>query len=423
MKTMRLAFFHGDGWKHFRRNKAAKLSLYLLTAFTIIALLAPVIANEKPLLVKYNGHIFFPAFSFSDVMVIKNEKTGQEEMIQSGEVDWKHQKTDYAIPAPVPFSPGRSDPSNPDYSPPGTHHLLGTTRNGGDVLSGLIHGMRISLSIGILSMIIASLIGIALGAIAGYFGDRQVRIERGKLWLTIAGLFPACFYGFYVRRNQLTELFIHPGIISIFQLLFSISIFMFVLLVFYSAGNFLKRSAFFARKIFLHADSLVSRTIEVFISIPRLVLIITLAAIARPSFINLIFIIGLTSWTEIARFTRAELLRARNSDYIEVARAMGFSNLRIILKHALPNVMAPATVAIVFGIASAILVESALSFLGIGVPIDTVTWGSLLFAGKENFEAWWLVVFPGLMIFLTVTAFNLLGDGLRDSMDVRSRIR
>ena len=164
-----------------------------------------------------------------------------------------------------------------------------------------------------------------------------------------------------------------------------------------------------------------SRTIEVFISIPRLILIISFAAIARPSFMNIILIIGFTSWTEIARFIRAELLRIRNSEYVDTARAMGFSNFRIILKHALPNALAPATVAIVFGVASAILIESGLSFLGIGVPLDAVTWGTLLFAGKENFEAWWLVIFPGLAIFITVTAFNLVGDGLRDAMDVRAR--
>jgi peptide/nickel transport system permease protein len=130
-------------------------------------------------------------------------------------------------------------------------------------------------------------------------------------------------------------------------------------------------------------------------------------------------IIGFTNWTGIARFTRAEFLKIRSLEYVQAAQALGFSEIRIILKHALPNGLAPAFIAIAFGIASAILIESGLSFLGIGVPHDVVTWGSLLNAGKENFNAWWLVVFPGLAIFLTVTIYNLLGEGLRDALDPR----
>ncbi len=130
-------------------------------------------------------------------------------------------------------------------------------------------------------------------------------------------------------------------------------------------------------------------------------------------------IIGLTTWTEIARFTRAEFLRIRQLEYIQAAESLGYSDLRIMLKHALPNGMAPALITIAFGIASAILIESGLSFLGIGVPSDTVTWGSLLSAGKQNYNAWWLVVFPGLAIFITVTVYNLLGEGLRDALDPR----
>ena len=130
-------------------------------------------------------------------------------------------------------------------------------------------------------------------------------------------------------------------------------------------------------------------------------------------------IIGSTSWTEIARFTRAEFLKIKNLEYIQAGQALGFNEVRIIFKHALPNGIAPALVAIAFGIASAILVESGLSFLGIGVPPDVVTWGSLVNAGRENFQAWWLVIYPGLAIFITVTIYNLLGEGLRDALDPR----
>ncbi len=418
MKRKEHRFFSGSVWKHFRKNKPALVSLYVLLAWILIALLAPVIANEKPLFVKYNGQFFFPAFSFSNT--IEMNKEGQKEILQANQVDWNQLKPEKIIWAPIPFSPGKSNPEQADYFVPSKKHFLGTTKNGSDVLAGLIHGTRISLSIGILSMLIASLIGISLGSLAGYFGDYRLLVTRGNFLMLLIGIFPSWFYAFYVRSNALSTMMSNPGLTFI-QLAFSIILFIFFLFIFYKTGNLLNKNSVFRKKIFFRVDSLVSRIIEIFISIPRLILIISIAAISRPSFTNIILIIGFTSWTEIARFTRAELLRIRNSEYIETARAIGLSDIRIILKHALPNALAPATVAIVFGIASAILIESGLSFLGIGVPQDVATWGSLLFAGKENFEAWWLVIFPGLAIFITVTAFNLVGDGLRDAMDVGNR--
>ncbi|MCX6292514.1 MAG: ABC transporter permease [Bacteroidetes bacterium] len=416
------SFFSGMVWKHFRKNKPALISLYVLLSFLFVALLAPILANDKPLYISYQGQVFFPAFSFSKTILFDNKETGKKETLVISQVDWKKLKPDHELWPLIPFYPGKSDPLHADYSPPSpVNHFLGTAKNGADVLSGLIHGTRISLSIGILSMLIASIIGIVLGCFAGYFGDHHLLVTRGSYWMMILGIFPAYFYGFYVRSSELSEILREPGIGTLFQFKLSFIIFTGIIILFYYAGKGLNRFPFFAEKKTVHADSIVSRIIEVFVSIPRLILIISIAAIAKPSFFNLVLIIGFTSWTEIARFIRAELLRTRNAGYIESSHAMGFSDLRIILKHALPNAIAPATVAIVFGIASAILVESGLSFLGIGVPQDVVTWGSLLFAGKENFEAWWLVVFPGLAIFLTVTSFNLLGDGLRDAMDVKGR--
>lgn len=412
---------HATTWQQFRKNKAAWISCLILAVTLVIALIAPFLANEKPWYANYENENYFPAFSFRQTIEMTNPLTEKKQMIPYGQVEWKKLKLKKVIWAPVPFSPGISDQENSDYQAPSKQHVLGTTKNGADVFSGLIHGSRISLSIGILSMLIASLIGISLGSLAGYFGDHQLKIKRGNLWTMVIGILPAYFYAFYVRSNELSELFENPGIVSCLNLLFSLSIFFCILFCFYQAGHFLNRFSFFSKNLFLHIDSMISRITEIFVSIPRLVLIISIAAIARPSFFHLLLIIGLTSWTEISRFTRAELLRIRNSDYTQSARAMGFTNAHIILKHALPNALAPASVAIVFGIASAILIESGLSFLGVGVPQDVVTWGSLLFAGKENFEAWWLVIFPGLAIFITITALNIAGDGLRDAMDVKSR--
>jgi len=114
-------------------------------------------------------------------------------------------------------------------------------------------------------------------------------------------------------------------------------------------------------------------------------------------------------------------LRVRNLEYIEAAQAFGFSNFRIILRHAIPNALAPVLIAIAFGIASAILTESFLSFIGVGVPAEQVTWGSLLSLSRQYSSAWWLAIFPGMAIFFTVTIFNLLGEGLTDALDPRTK--
>lgn len=169
-------------------------------------------------------------------------------------------------------------------------------------------------------------------------------------------------------------------------------------------------------------DIAISRLIEIFITFPRFFLIITIVAMVEEGSLFLIMaIIGLTGWTNIARFMRGEVLRVRNLDYVSAARAFGFSTPRIIARHVMPNAIAPVLIYAAFGIVGAILLESALSFLGFGVPPTVVTWGSVLFKARSSASSWWLAIFPGLMIFLTVSAFNLIGDALRDATDPRLR--
>lgn len=170
-------------------------------------------------------------------------------------------------------------------------------------------------------------------------------------------------------------------------------------------------------------DIVISRITEVFMCVPVLILIIALLAVLdKPSIWQIMFVLGLTGWTSISRLTRGEFLRLRNSEYIIAARAMGAGLPRILFRHILPNALAPILVPVTFGIASAILTESGLSLLGIGAPPDTPSWGQLLNRGRENFEThWWLVFFPGLAIFLTVMAYNLIGEGLQEATDPRLR--
>jgi len=407
---------------------SARICFYVLLFFGIVALLAPVIANHKPWYVSFNGQSFFPAFSTKGNILIQNQ------IIDFENTDWKNFECDKIIFAPVPWSPSKPDYVNADYASPSQEnffkdkygnieksparfrHLLGTDKLGRDVLSGMIHGTRISFFVGIFSMLIASVIGISLGAIAGYFGDYSLKISIGAALLLITGIIPAWFYGFEMRSFILHENLQHSAFSFIAQLTLSLIIFLAVLLFFTAAGKLLGRFLFFRKKIFVRADGIISRMFEILSSLPQLVLIITIAAIAKPSFTNLVFIIGFTAWTDIARLTRAEFIRLRETEFIESARALGYSNLRIIFRHALPNGIAPAIVAIAFGAASAVLAESALSFLGAGVPQNVVTWGSMLAQGKENMNAWWLVVFPGFAIFVLVTVYNLLADTVRDAL-------
>jgi peptide/nickel transport system permease protein len=166
-------------------------------------------------------------------------------------------------------------------------------------------------------------------------------------------------------------------------------------------------------------DLSLSRLFELMLAIPTFFLILTVAAVLPPSIYNVMIILGLTGWVGVARFVRSEFFKLRALDFVAAARALGVSNAAVMFRHILPNALAPVLVTASFSVASAILAESALSFLGIGVPADLVTWGSILAISEQNTFAWWLAVFPGLAIFVTVTAYNLLGDGLRDALDPR----
>ncbi len=167
-------------------------------------------------------------------------------------------------------------------------------------------------------------------------------------------------------------------------------------------------------------ERIIMRFIDIMLTIPTFFLILAVIAFIEPSIWNIMIVIGLTGWMGVARLVRAEFLSIKEREYVTAARALGASDLRIIFRHILVNSMAPVLVSAVLGVAGAVLVESALSFLGIGVQPPTPSWGNILTLGKDNIEiAWWLSVFPGLAILITVLGYNLLGEGIRDSIDPR----
>ncbi|MBI3271700.1 MAG: ABC transporter permease [Planctomycetes bacterium] len=242
---------------------------------------------------------------------------------------------------PIPFGFNEAHQSETSHRPTSTYYL-GTDETGRDLLTRMLWGGRVSLSVGFVAVGIYSGIGILLGALAGYF--------RG--WV----------------------------------------------------------------------DMLISRLIEWMMCFPTFFLVLAAVAFLPPNIFNIMLVIGLTGWTTEARLVRGEFLRLSGEDFVLAARAVGVPAWRIIFVHVLPNGLAPLLVAASFGVAGAILTESSLSFLGFGVQIPDSSWGSILSAARENFHAWWLILFPGLAIFVTVTAFNLLGEGLRDATDPRMKV-
>jgi len=324
----------------FKKNKIALVAVYIVFFLFAIAIFADFLANDKPIMAKYNETLYFPVFK-GYLIGLGLDRWGPDLVTADWKEIDKQGKLSSTIWPPVKWWYSNQDLVN-NTAPPGGDHLLGTDAIGRDVLSGMIHGSRIALSIGFLSMSVAILIGVILGALAGFYGG----------W----------------------------------------------------------------------ADILISRLIELIITFPTFFLIITVVAMFQAGSIWLVMIlIGLTSWPSIARFTRGEFLRVRNMEFVAAATAVGFSNRRVIFRHVLPNSLAPVLVTSAFGIASAILIEAALSFLGFGVPPTIVTWGSVLNEARSNVNAWWLAVFPGFAIFISVLCYNLVGDGLRDALDPRLR--
>lgn len=224
---------------------------------------------------------------------------------------------------------------------PSMQHWMGTDGLGRDVLSRMLHGGRVSLLVGLVAVGISTVIGIVLGAIAGFY--------RG--WV----------------------------------------------------------------------DVLIMRLVDVMLSIPSFFLILAVIAFLTPSIINIMIVIGLTSWMGVTRLVRAEFLSLSDREYILASRTLGAKDARLIFRHLLPNSLTPIIVSAVLGVAGAVLMESGLSFLGLGVQAPQASWGNILTDGKEYIQfAWWLSLFPGLAILMTVLGYNLLGEGLRDALDPRS---
>ncbi len=409
-----------------RKNRLAMFALRIVMVLSLIAIFADFIAYNKPFYTRYQDEAYFPLFN--DYLETIGLYTWDSELIHADWLDMEREgKLEYSFWAPVRYLPHDMDQENPRaLSPFGKQkidnwkdwHFLGTDRDGRDVLSALIHGSRISLTIGLVAVGIAAFIGILLGSMAGFYGDNRLQLSRIGIVFLIIGLILGYFYGFTARSYALKAALENGGLTAIGHYLLSIVILVGVTALCIFMSKPLERIKWLGVKRYLWLDIMLSRIIEIWSSIPVLVLIITIGAITEERSIFLLMVLlGIFSWPSVARYMRGEILRTRNQMFIEAARSLGFKEFRIIIRHAIPNSLAPVLVVIAFGIAGAISIEAALSFLGIGVPEDVITWGKILRDARSNISAWWLSLFPGFAIFLTVTALNLLGEGLRDALD------
>lgn len=407
--------------RQFGKNKRALFAAYIVCFLAIIAVFADFLASDKPIVMKYENGWYAPVFK--QYAVDLGIGKWSSNLLNP---DWKNIETDFAVWPLIPYAPSNLDKIANYASPFGEQerrgkwrHWLGTDNLGRDVAAGMIHGTRIAFMVGLVSMGIAFIIGVFLGGIAGYFGDDKLKISKIRIIMNLLALPFAFFYGFISRSYLLGDAFS----LSFFSFLGEFAISFILFIVVFLLANLIvfpfKKLKILVGKIPLPLDLLITRLIEVIVSIPVLVLILAVIAIAKPSIYNVMIVIGLVSWTGTARFVRAELLKVRRLEYVEAASALGYSSFRTMFKHAIPNALSPVFIALAFGIAAAILVESFLSFLGFGVAAETITWGKLLAISRENNSAWWLAVFPGFAIFITVTVFNLIGEGLTDALDPR----
>ena len=318
--------------REFMRRRLSVAGLAATVVLILVAVFAPYIANDVPIVLTRKGQTYFPStFDYSQLR--STDWARYVENLPVGE---------WVLMPPLPIGPNRTNIYGRNrLAAPSREHLMGTDDLGRDVLSRMIWGARISLSVGFVAMGIAVVIGVVVGAIAGYFGGTT--------------------------------------------------------------------------------DILISRVIEVVMCFPTLFLLLTIIALVeKMNIYYLMLAIGLVSWTGVARLVRGELLRLREHDFAVAARALGVPPHRVIFRHILPNAIAPVLVSATFGIAAAILIESALSFLGFGVPPPTASWGSILSLARQYvYQAWWLTAFPGAAIFFSILCYNLVGDGLRDAVDPR----
>ncbi|MEJ2156166.1 MAG: ABC transporter permease [Desulfobacteraceae bacterium] len=308
-----------------------------------------------------------------------------------------------------PLATPKTDALRMEELPPLGLYLLGTDDLGRDVFARMLQGAWVSLTVGFVAVGISVSIGILLGGIAGYYGRNYITLGQLLIWLLLAS---AVILSFTAGMTAAIILAV-AGI---------------TLLILHVRQNRdtpeLPATIRWMAVPTMQVDTLIMRAVDIMLCFPSFFLILTVVALLPASIYNIMAVIGLTSWMGTTRFVRAEFLSLREQDFVAAARALGISDLRIIFRHIMPNAVAPVLVSATLGIATAMLTEAGLSFLGFGVPPPHATWGNILSDGKGYiFDAPWLTFAPGLTILVVVLAFNLFGEGMRDILNPKLRER
>jgi len=300
----------------------------------------------------------------------------------------------------------------PEEVPPFRVYLLGTDDLGRDVFARMLQGAWVSLTVGFVAVGISVFIGIILGGIAGYYGQHTIHLDHTLAFGLLTATAPLTLSG---RPAGAVAAFIPAIALLVWRWRQS-----------RQPAEKPQETGFalLLRRPVFSVDTLVMRAVDIMLCFPTFFLILTVVALLPASLYNIMIVIGLTSWMGTTRFVRAEFLSLREQDFVAAAKALGLSDARIIFRHMMPNAIAPVLVSATLGIASAILTEAGLSFLGFGVPPPHATWGNILSDGKAFiFDAPWLTFAPGIVILIVVLAFNLFGEGLRDIFNPKLRER
>jgi len=389
--------------------KEIKWSARILIFALVVGVFGKFIANDVPIIGKKDGSIVMPVF--------------KDVFYDLGIFDWKDRYTynhldndyDFAIRPLIPYSSTYMDNKNAGYVSPFARqdvrgwyhrHWLGTDDLGRDVFAGLINGTWIALLVSLFSVIIALIIGVPIGLLAGFYGDKGFKIS----WLEIIGGSVSIMLGLYYAT------YFCDTPLEVFLLIIIVTLVI-------VAARWINQKIF-SEKIgrYFPVDAFFNKIIEVFKSIPTLIILfIFLGVLGNSGILSMILVIGCITWVRISRYIRAETLAIKNNDYIKSLKAMGSSDREILLKHILPLVFPPVIVSVIFLMGSVILLEATLSFFGIGLSVEEVSWGRMLNEARKYFGAWWLALFPGLTLFSIIAALGNLGQYATKMLNPRLR--
>lgn len=361
-------------WLVFKKNRLAIIGLFMFCIFFLAAILGLLVTS---------GHD--PVFNPAIVRL-------QEKLLP-------------------PMSKPDYETLRPEEIPYFGLYILGTDDLGRDVFARMFQGAWVSLTVGFVAVLISVIVGIIMGGMAGYFGHKNIYLDNLLFFVFIlSGLTM-----FLIGQTL-------PGLIALIPIILH-----FVFKGLLKSMNGIKIWTWWKKilhKQVFSIDTLIMRIVDIMLCFPSFFLILTVVALLPASIYNIMIVIGLTSWMGTTRFVRAEFLSLRDQDFVTAARALGLSDLRIIFRHIMPNAIAPVLVSSTIGVATAILTEAGLSFLGFGVPPPHATWGNILSDGKAFiFDAPWLTFIPGFAILIAVLSFNLFGEGLRDTLNPKLRER